>query len=415
MNKLSKRSLNLIVADYRKAFGLLTRFMDVDGRFRAGEKTRPMDEWVVIRQARAHAVQEAVRWGDPYSFFIAPGVISWVVPVVDGYTLLGAMLGGEVLAETDSEDWGDAVAHLVRHGAAPEEARSYLASLPVWPQARCQEAAERLHRLVYQITGLTPALVHEQQARSQQQRQIAEEIHRRKLDRDRHSHMDEEQVLLSLIRAGDRKGARKILNQMLGRVFLRSANLTIIRALMIEMMGYLVRRAVEDSPFLEPIMEKNHQWMARIIEVEDFEMLAAVVRQALDDFMNNVYEMGYTASHPRVRAAMEYLSANYRDPVTLEQVATAVGLSTFRIAHLVKEETGRSIIRHLHVLRIQEAQRLLEETDRECVDIAMEVGFCDQSYFTRQFRKYTGVTPVRYRRMRHGLRRATGGTNIAIR
>jgi len=49
-------------------------------------------------------------------------------------------------------------------------------------------------------------------------------------------------------------------------------------------------------------------------------------------------------------------------------------------------------------MRIQEAQRLLEQSDLACTEIAYEVGFGDQSYFTKQFRQITGTTPAKHRR-----------------
>ena len=49
---------------------------------------------------------------------------------------------------------------------------------------------------------------------------------------------------------------------------------------------------------------------------------------------------------------------------------------------------------------MREAQRLLETTVMSCADIGYEVGFGDQSDFTRRFRLFTGLTPARYRRTR---------------
>jgi len=398
MTALSKRQRRTMEHDYRTRFGLRLRFLDPNGDLLDSARGA-MDPLSVVRKARAHALQESVRWGEPYIFFVTPGVTSWIAPVMDRYRLLGGVIGGEVLAQESGEDREEAIEHLMRHGAARASAREYLDHLPVWPQARCREAVEYLYRLIYVVTGFTPVLLDEQRERSLQQRQIAEEIHRRKREQERGSTMDEEHMLLSLIRAGDRKGARHILNIMLGRVFLRSANLTVIRALMIELMGYLVRRALEDSPVLEPIMEKNHAWMARIIEAEDFEALAVVVRRALDDFMDQIYAIGYGESNRHAARAMAFINDHYREAMTLDDLARETGLSTYRIAHLIKEQTGKSMIRHIHFLRIKEAKRLLEETTMDLAGIAAEVGFYDQSYFTRQFRQYTGITPARHRRL----------------
>ncbi len=383
---------------YREACGLRCRWIDLDGAVATGRRGAEVDALPMVRQARAHALQEAVRWGEPYTFFLAPGVISWVVPVVDRYNVVGGMLGGEVLTDGHVDDRDAALRHFTGQGGDRRQVADYLHRLPVWPQVNCQAAVEKLHEIVYRVSGLSPLLLQEKREQHLQQRQIAEAIHLHKRRQNTSYGYDEEQLLLSLIRAADRKGARRILNQMLGRVFIQSANLTVIRARVIEMMGYLVRRAVEDSPFLAPIMEKNHQWMARIIEAEQFEDLAVVVRQALDDFMDHVYESGYTEVHPRVSTILDYLQAHYREAVTLQAVAAAAGLSTYRTAHLMKQETGRTVIQYVHHLRIKEAQRLLNATDRPCADIALEVGFCDQSYFTRQFHRLVGMTPAQYRR-----------------
>jgi AraC family transcriptional regulator of arabinose operon len=76
-----------------------------------------------------------------------------------------------------------------------------------------------------------------------------------------------------------------------------------------------------------------------------------------------------------------------------------VGLSVSRLAHLIKEHTGRTLLQHVHQLRIREAQRLLKETGLSCADIAYEVGFSDQSYFAKRFRIQTGLSPIHYRRL----------------
>lgn len=397
MKSLSKRSSQLLRRDYRERYGLKLHFVDAEGEL-LDEAGDGMERLPILRKTRAHALQEAVRWGEPYIFFVTPGVTSWMVPLMDRYRLVGGISGGEVLSEEAGEDRNEAIEHLVHHGATYERARAYVADLAVWPQSRCREAADYLYRVVYDVTGWSPVLLEEQRERHLQQRQIAEEIHRRKREQERFSVIDDEQMLLSLIRAGDRKGARRILNQMLGRVFLQSANLTVIRALMIEMMGYLVRRAIEDNPALEPIMETNHAWMARIIEAEDFEALATVLKNSLDDFMEQIYELGQTVTNQHVAQAMQYVAAHYRESIRLEDVARATGLSSYRLAHLIKEHTGKPLMRHVHWLRVQEARRLLTETTQDLASVAVESGFYDQSHFTRQFRLYTGLTPARYRR-----------------
>ncbi|HKL22024.1 MAG TPA: AraC family transcriptional regulator, partial [Tichowtungia sp.] len=240
------------------------------------------------------------------------------------------------------------------------------------------------------------------------QRQIAEEIHRRKQGLGDRSLMDDERTLLSLMKAGDRKGARRELNKTLGALFSHTADIRLLKAHVVEMMGYLVRKAIEDSPNMSSLIGKNHDWMAAVIDAEDFEALSNVVADSLDDFMRNIYLHGQNRTNETVTRILEYLSETFHEPVTLNQVADAAGLSTFRVSHLVKEQTGKTVLQHVHQLRVQEAQRLLEQSDLNCTDIAYECGFGDQSYFIKQFRKWRGITPARYRRLYRTAGRAPG-------
>jgi YesN/AraC family two-component response regulator len=211
--------------------------------------------------------------------------------------------------------------------------------------------------------------------------------------------MDEERTLLSLMKAGDQKGARRELNKTLGALFAHTADIRLIKAHLIEMMGYLVRSALEESPHMSPLIEKNHGWMTQIIDSRDFESLSNVVADALDDFMRNIYLQGHSRTNQTVATILNYLSDHFHENISLEMLSKETGLSTFRVAHLVKEVTGKTVLQHVHQLRIQEAQRLLEQSNLNCTDIAYETGFGDQSYFIKQFRKWMGITPARYRRL----------------
>jgi two-component system, response regulator YesN len=191
-------------------------------------------------------------------------------------------------------------------------------------------------------------------------------------------------------------------NKMLAAMFLYSPKPVVVRARAIEMMGYLVRTAVEDSPLAEPLLERHMKWIEQIVETQDFDDLCNVLRDALDDFMSSIFLQGVNPVSPAVSKALDYIAANYTEPVALEEIAAAAGLSTFRIAHLLKEATGKTALQNVHYLRIQEARRLLETSDMSCTDVAYETGFGDQSYFIKQFRKWMGITPARYRKSARG-------------
>ncbi len=398
MSILSKRLLSSVARDYRKSVGLTICLVGPDGRIIDPESTRAVENLPSLCHMRLHNLNEAARWGEPQVFFIAPGIMSWIIPLVDRTELKGGLCGGNILVEDDQQSVIASVNYFVGEGAKRKEAQAFVEKLSSFEQGNVRKAADQLYEIFYQYSGWNPLLLKRNRDQMHQQRQIAEEIHQRKVEQNRAYPYDDERILLSLIRVGDRSGARKMFNKMLAAMFLYSPKPVVVRARAIEMMGYLVRTAVEDSPLSEPLLERHMTWIEQIVETRDFDDLCNVLRDALDDFMNSIFLQGVNPVSPAVSKALDYIAANYTEQISLEQIAEAAGLSTFRIAHLLKEATGKTALQNIHYLRIQDARRLLEHSDMSCTDIAYETGFGDQSYFIKQFRKWMGITPAKYRK-----------------
>ncbi len=398
MSILSKRLFSSVAKDYRSAYGLAVWLVDCEGRVVLPEPVSEIENLAALSRTRAHSLCECVRWGEPQVFFIAPGIMSWMVPLMDRSELRGGLCAGSVFLEEDTHSINASVNYLVTEGAARKDAEAFVGKVPVFRQERVREAVEKLHDLFYQYSGWQPLELRRNKDRMMQQRQIAEEIHQRKVEQNRAYPYDDERILLSHIRVGDRAGARRIFNKMLAAMFLYSPKQVVVRARAIEMMGYLVRAAVEDSPLMEPLLERHMKWIEQIVETQDFEDLCNVLRETLDDFMNSIFLQGANPVSPAVGRALDFIAANYTEPISLEEIAAAAGLSTFRIAHLLKETTGKTALQNIHYLRIQEARRLLETSEMSCADIAYETGFGDQSYFIKKFRKWMGITPAKYRK-----------------
>lgn len=394
---LSREEITRIRREHRRGYRLVADPVAIDGTVVGLAPTHILN-LPILKSARKDGLQESVRWGEPYSFFLTPGVVSWVVPLVNGDSVLGGLSGGEVLPHDDCQDRKEAANYLVAAGAPRVVAEEFVGRLPIWPQSRTPETAEWLFRRIYVLTGWTPALVDRNRENALQQQQIAEDNHQDKLSGHRGYSLEQERALLALIRVGDRSGARRELNRLLAHVFVFSSRLPLVQARMIELLGYLVRAAVEDNPILDPLVERHLQWIERVLTTKDFESACAVLREALDEFTDHICLQGFNRDNTHVRRVLNFLAENYTRHVRLEEVAAVTGLGRFRVAHLVKECTGKTILQHIKRLRIQKARTWLEETSKDFADIAYELGFADQSHFIRHFREVIGVTPARYRR-----------------
>lgn len=96
-----------------------------------------------------------------------------------------------------------------------------------------------------------------------------------------------------------------------------------------------------------------------------------------------------------VRHAVEYLQEHYNQPVSVLDVASAAGLSEFHFMRLFQNTTGLSVHRFLTQIRLTRAKSLLS-LGVSAAQTALDVGFFDQSHFSRTFRTHFGVTPGAY-------------------
>ena len=96
--------------------------------------------------------------------------------------------------------------------------------------------------------------------------------------------------------------------------------------------------------------------------------------------------------------AKDFVEKNYMNcDISLNTVAEYIGLSPTYFSTIFKQELGINFIDYLTKTRINEAKILLRSTDKRISDIAMEVGYRDQHYFSSSFKKYQGDTPKAYR------------------
>ncbi len=99
----------------------------------------------------------------------------------------------------------------------------------------------------------------------------------------------------------------------------------------------------------------------------------------------------------RIYHALSYIHKNYGSSLTIEQLAGQEHLSISRFRTLFKLRTGLSPMDYLIVLRMNRARQLMAQTDLAVGEIAVAVGYQDQMYFSRLFKKKVGLTPSEYR------------------
>ncbi|HDZ8912986.1 TPA: arabinose operon transcriptional regulator AraC [Aeromonas hydrophila] len=147
-----------------------------------------------------------------------------------------------------------------------------------------------------------------------------------------------------------------------------------------------------DALFLD--IEETHQQLRPMSE--------QLAMNLLERLLIRCYEASSLDAYPaidhRVHQACQILSESLCAEISVEALAEQVFLSPSRLAHLFREQVGVSIVRWREDQRIMRAKLLLQTTPLSVATIGQQVGYDDQLYFSRVFRKRVGVSPTEYRK-----------------
>ena len=97
--------------------------------------------------------------------------------------------------------------------------------------------------------------------------------------------------------------------------------------------------------------------------------------------------------NPIISKICSYINQNLSSDISLEQMAEYTNVSSFYLSKLFKEEKGVTFINFITDKRLEEAQKLLKETNLSIKEITAKIGYNDQNYFSRIFKNKYGITP----------------------
>lgn len=102
-------------------------------------------------------------------------------------------------------------------------------------------------------------------------------------------------------------------------------------------------------------------------------------------------------SQVQLKQALEYIQTHLSETISLDAIASAIGISRYHFCTQFKRSMGIAPYEYVLQQRVERAKQLLRQGKLSIADVALEVGFADQTHFTKQFRKLTGVTPAKFR------------------
>lgn len=91
--------------------------------------------------------------------------------------------------------------------------------------------------------------------------------------------------------------------------------------------------------------------------------------------------------------AKTYIQKHYSDPILLDDIASALHVSSYHLSHVFSQESDFSLFAYLTTVRMEKAKTLLLEETLNVSEIALAVGYQNPNYFSKAFRKHVGCSP----------------------
>ena len=166
----------------------------------------------------------------------------------------------------------------------------------------------------------------------------------------------------------------------------------------IQLSAVMARKLYESQVPIDKIMAFN----SASVETIDTKMNDAQFLQCADELVE-FFVMVITErkkpsfGHQTVNKVILFINDEIEANLTVEDIAKQFNISTSHLSRIFREHTGVTLVEYLNIRKIEECQHILRHTNKAISDISSSFHFCNQSYFTRIFKKYTGLTPKQFR------------------
>ena len=348
-----------------------------------------------------NAGRYAQNLGEAYIFACHANLNHIAFPLIQEEELLGSVIIGPFLMDTpDSTLVSDLAERRQLPAGLALELYEELGSVAVLPPARVNQLKKLADHLLSPLLPGERALLLQNQQKMAQQAKISETIQSCKTDGSSRSLMffyHKEKELIDRIRTGSIQEVKALLNEFIGHVlFSEGGQIDAVRIRAIELTTLLSRVAMEGGASPDNIYRLNGQFLSQLYKEQELEDLCLLMQEVLERFMRAMFRE-QDKGNPYIRKALRYMYDHYSEHLELDQTADFVGLSPSYFSTLFRQTVGITFREHLNRIRVEASKRLLLDRKHTLADIAVSVGFPDQSYYCKVFKKIVGVTPGQFR------------------
>jgi len=412
--KLYQRVLN----SFTNATGILSAITDLEGNCILSSEQGDGEFCRLLKagpggparcnKCYAQGGEQALKWKEPYIFKCYAGLISWVCPFFIGGKHIGNFICGQVRmwgpTELDSK-WIRKLAD--ENGQDPDLLLQSLNSVKLVSAMNIQAAAD-LALIVTGYIALSGTEIFDFHlklrkagfwiwAENKKQKDLDSEFTADAAERDM---SDLGSRIFAETRKANIEQAKKLLEQLVLQIFIQSkGQLEVIKGRSLEFLSLLTRMSTECGVKFGEVIYLSDLKLKEIDDADTVEKAILWLLSVGKAFIDLIAEKNTDEEKGIIGKVTEYIKKNYSSPgLSVKVIAAACHMNPAYLGQLFKKKMGCSLTEYIHDIRIEQAKRLLKETDQITESIAKQTGFKDRSYFCKIFKRKTGLNPGDYKK-----------------
>lgn len=163
----------------------------------------------------------------------------------------------------------------------------------------------------------------------------------------------------------------------------------------------LIRKSAEKSglpvPIIDRIISKYTQIMLKCSTVEQMKTISSLAIEMTKEVRN--YLLNVKSNNKLIKNVCDYLYVHSNENISIKDLSNKFSISEYYLSHLFKKEINKTINNYLENIRITKSKELLKDNLLSVSEVANLVGYIDNNYFTKVFKKKCNMTPSKYRLM----------------
>lgn len=165
----------------------------------------------------------------------------------------------------------------------------------------------------------------------------------------------------------------------------------------------ITRYCIDGGMELENAFNLSDIYIQSIDKCNDASEIHMLHKELVNDYIQRMQLIYKTTLYPKpVLDCIDFINNNLHAKITLSQLAKHTKLSQSHLSKMFHKETGVTVSEYVMKKRVEAAEKLLRYSEYSCIEISEYLCFCSESHFISNFKKRTGYTPNKYRKVFSG-------------